>query len=394
MALSDTAIRNAKPGSKPLRLFDGGGLYLEVAPSGGKWWRLKYRHSGKEKRLSLGIYPDVSLKTARARRESARQQLAEGEDPSLLRQAAKEAEQKKTINTVQSVSRAWLAHRSSAWVDRTHKMIGASLENDVFPKLGERAIDSVQPADIRALVQSIEARGAGETAARVFQRLRAIFRYAIAHDLVTTDPTYPLKPAEIFKPRKTAHRAAMNESEVPTFLKKLDAYGGDPMTQAALTLLMMTATRPGELRGARWEEFDERTAGWRIPAQRMKMKTEHSVPLSKQALALLKRIRKLSGTSPWLFPSPFYPDKPLSDGTLNSALARLGYKGIATAHSFRTLFSTCANEAGWNSDVIEKQLSHEERNGVRAAYNRAQWLDERAKLMRWWSDRLDALRRS
>jgi hypothetical protein len=218
MALSDTAIRNAKPGLKPVRLFDGGGLYLEVATSGGKWWRLKYRHGGKEKRLSLGIYPDVSLKSARARRESARQQLTEGEDPSVLRQAAKAAEQKKAINTVQSVSRAWLAHRSSAWVDRTHKMIGASLENDVFPKLGERAIDSVQPADIRALVQSIEARGAGETAARVFQRLRAIFRYAIAHDLVATDPTYLLQPTEIFKPRKTTHRAAMHSAEMPTFL--------------------------------------------------------------------------------------------------------------------------------------------------------------------------------
>jgi integrase len=253
---------------------------------------------------------------------------------------------------------------------------------------------SLLPADIRTLVQSIEARGAGETAARLVQRLRANFRYAIAHDLVATDPTYLLKPAEIFKPRKTAHRAAMNESEVPTFLKKLDAYGGDPMTQAALTLLVITATRPGELRGARWEEFDERVASWRIPAQRMKMKTEHSVPLSKQALAPLKQIRKLSGTSPWLFPSPFYPDKPLSDGALNSALARLGYQGIATAHGFRTLFSRCANEAGWNSDLIEKQLSHEERNGVRAAYTRAQWLDERAKLMQWWPDRLDALRRS
>jgi integrase len=392
MLLTDVAIRTTKPSSKTVRLFDGGGLYLEVAPSGGKWWRLKYRHGGKEKRLSLGTYPDVGLKAARARREAARLQIADGADPSALRQTAKAAEQKRAISTVQSVSRAWLAHRSSAWVARTQNMIGASLENDVFPRLGDRAIDSIQPADIRALVQSIEARGASETATRVFQRLRAIFRYAIAHDLVVIDPTYPLKPAEIFKPRKTTHRAAMSEDDVPVFLTKLNAYGGDPMTQAALTLLMLTATRPGELRGARWEEFNEGAATWRIPAERMKMKAEHVVPLSKQALALLKRIRKISGGSTWLFPSPFYPSKPLSDGTLNSALARLGYKGIATAHGFRTLFSTCANEASWNSDVIEKQLAHEERNGVRAAYNRAQWLDERVKLMQWWADRLEALR--
>jgi integrase len=392
MALSDTAVRNAKPGAKPVRLFDGGGLYVEVAPSGGKWWRLKYRHGGKEKRLSLGTYPDVSLKAARARRESARRQLAEGEDPSALRKAAKATGRTKALDTLESVGRAWLEHRSLAWVARTRTMITASLENDVFPKLGERVIDGVQPGEIRALVQSIEARGAGETATRVFQRLRAIFRYAIAHELVETDPTYPLKPAEIFKPRKTAHRAALSERDVSAFLTKLDAYGGDPTTQAALALLMMTATRPGELRGARWEEFDEHAARWRIPASRMKMKTEHTVPLSKQALALLKQMRKLSGGGPLVFPSPFYPGKPLSDGTLNSALARLGYKGIATAHGFRTLFSTCANEAGWNSDVIEKHLAHEERDEVRGAYNRAQWMTERAKLMQWWADQLDALR--
>jgi len=271
---------------------------------------------------------------------------------------------------------------------------GAKLENDVFPTLGERAVGDVSPGDIRVLFQRIERRGAGETATRVFQRLRAIYRYAIAHELVDTDPTYPLKPAEIFKPRRTKHRVSLSERDVPAFLDKLDNYGGDPSTQAALALPIMTATRPGELRGARWDEFDEHSALWRIPASRMKMKTEHTLPLSKQALALLKRLRKLSGKSPLVFPSPFYPGKPLSDGTLNSALARLGYKGIVTAHGFRTLFSTCANGAGWNSDVIEKQLAHEERDDVRGAYNGLQWLGERVKLMQWWSNRLDELRKA
>jgi integrase len=393
MALTDIAIRKAKPADSPIRLFDGGGLYLEVVPSGGKWWRLKYRHGGKEKRLSLGTFPDTSLKAAREARDKARKQVAAGIDPSSERKAAKEAVRLATLSTLERVGRAWLEHRSKAWTVGTRAMIAASLENDVFPTLGSRPVGDVQPREIRDVVQQIEARGAGETAGRVFQRLRAIYRYAVAHDLAAVDPTYPLKPSEIFKPRKTKHRASLSERDVPGFLHKLDKYEGESATKSALELLMLTATRPGELRGARWDEIDERAALWRIPASRMKMKTEHAVPLSKQALRLLTTMRKMAGDGPMVFPSPFYPGKPLSDGTLNSALARLGYKGIATAHGFRTLFSTCANEAGWNSDVIEKQLAHEERDEVRNAYNRAQWLAERTKLMQWWADRLDKLRK-
>jgi integrase len=254
-------------------------------------------------------------------------------------------------------------------------------------------VEDIQPGDIRKLVQAIEARGAGETAGRVFQRLRAIFRYAVGHELITTDPTYSLKPAEIFKPRKVQHRSALAERDVPTYLHRLANYEGDPTTAAALTLLMLTAVRPGELRGARWDEIDTERALWRIPAERMKMKTEHTVPLSKQALAVLDIMHPLTGNGELVLPSPFYPGKPLSDGTLNSALARMGYKGMATAHGFRTLFSTCANEAGWNSAHIEKQLAHEDRDDVRSAYNRAQWLEERTKMMQWWADRIDQLRK-
>ncbi len=393
MPLSDTTIRAAKPTAKVKRLFDSGGLYLEVAPQGGKWWRLKFRHGGKEKRLSLGTYPDTGLADARKRRDEARQLLASGIDPSAARLAEKAAKRAEALNTLESVARAWLRHRSTAWVARTHGLIRASLENDVFPTLGDKPIAEVQPADIRTLVKSIEARGAGETAGRVFQRLRAIFRYAIAHDLIATDPTYPLKPSEIFKPRKVKHRAALAERDVPQFLQRLAAYEGDPTTAAALSLLMFTAVRPGELRGARWDEIDTDRALWRVPAERMKMKTEHTVPLSQQALAVLEEMRAISGQGTLVLPSPFYPGKPLSDGTLNSALARMGYKGIATAHGFRTLFSTCANEAGWNRDHIEKQLAHEDRDEVRGSYNRAQWLEERTKMMQWWADRIDQLRK-
>ena len=393
IALSDTEIRKIKPAEKRQRLFDGGGMYLEVAPTGGKLWRLKFRFDGKEKLLSLGSYPDTGLKEARKRRGEARQLLAEGTDPTAQRKALRQARKLATLNTVESLARAWLDHRADAWVERTRTIILASLENDVFPVIGERPIADVQPADIRNLVQSIEARGAGETAGRVFQRLRSIFRFAIAHDVIGTDPTYPLKPAEIFKPRKVEHRAALSERDVPTFLHRLAAYEGDPTTTSALRLLMFTAVRPGELRGARWDEIDTERALWRIPAERMKMKAEHTVPLSTQALEVLEAMRPISGHGALVLPSPFYPGKPLSDGTLNSALARMGYKGIATAHGFRTLFSTCANEAGWNRDYIEKQLAHEDRDDVRGAYNRAQWLAEREKMMQWWADRIDALRK-
>ncbi len=393
MALTDTAIRKAKPGERPVRMFDERGLYLEVAPNGGKWWRFKFRFDGKEKLLSMGTFPDTSLKKARERRDAAREQLAEGIDPSEARKASKAAKRAEALSTLEAVARAWLAHRADAWAEQTQKVILASLENDVFPALGARPIAEVQPAEIRELVKSIEARGASETAGRVFQRLRSIFRYAIAHDLSGTDPTYPLKPAEIFKPRKVAHRAALSERDVRAFLQRLKGYEGDPTTAAALSLLMLTAVRPGELRGARWDEIDMERALWRVPAERMKMKTEHTVPLAAQALGVLHGMKALSGEDALVFPSPFYPGKPLSDGTLNSALARMGYKGIATAHGFRTLFSTCANEAGWNRDHIEKQLAHEDRDDVRGAYNRAQWLSERAKMMQWWADRIDGLRK-
>jgi len=393
MPLSDIEVRKAKSTEKRQRLFDGGGLYLEVTPAGGRLWRLKYRFDGKEKLLSLGTYPEVSLKEARKRRDDGRQQIAEGSDPGVQRKAVKQARKLAALNTVEATARAWLEHRGSAWVERTRTIALASLENDVFPVIGDRPINDIQPADIRKLVQGIEARGAGETAGRVFQRLKAIFRYAITHDLIGTDPTYPLKPAEIFKPRKVQHRAALSERDMPIFLQRLAAYEGDPTTSAALTLLMLTALRPGELRGARWDELDIDRALWRVPAARMKMKTEHTVPLSKQAIDVVESMRSISGRGALVLPSPFYPGKPLSDGTLNSALARMGYKGLATAHGFRTLFSTCANEAGWNSDHIEKQLAHEERDDVRGAYNRAQWIEERTKMMQWWADRIDQLRK-
>lgn len=394
MPLTDVAIRRVKAGPKPQRLFDGKGLYLEVAPAGGKWWRLKYRHAGKEKRLSLGVYPEVGLAEARRRCGEARALLEQGVDPAANRKAEKTAQQLAALNTLETVARAWLALRAEKWTPGTLAAITASLSNHVFPRLGSRPLADITPGEIRDTVKAIDAAGARETAGRVFQRLQSIYRYAVQHDLCATDATYSLRPAEILSRLQVQHRAALSERAAPEFLQRLAAYDGDPNTRNALEFLLLTATRPGETRGARWDEVDEEKALWRIPAQRMKMKTEHLVPLSQQALAVLKRARELAGASELVFPSPYYPGKPLSDGTLNSALARLGYKGIATAHGFRTLFSTCANEAGWNADAIERQLAHEERDEVRGAYNRALLLPERTKLMTWWGSKVDALRKS
>jgi len=392
MPLTDTLLRSLKPQERPKRIFDGDGLYIELRPNGGKWWRFKYRFEGKEKLLSFGTYPEVPLALARARRLEARKLVAAGTDPSAVRKQAKNAKQRAASSTLEAVSRAWLARRGPGWQAGTREAIAASLENHVFPSLGHRAIADIPARDIRVVVQAIDELGAGETAGRVFQRLRSIYRYALSEELVETDPTQALKPSEIFRPRSVSHRLALAAADMPAFFGKLDAYEGDPSTKAALELLILTAVRPGELRGARWDEIDEGRALWRIPATRMKMATEHIVPLSTQALAVLSGMKELSGSQELVFPSPFYPGKPLSDGTLNSALVRLGYKGVATAHGFRTLFSTCANEAEWNSDVIEKQLSHEERDDVRGAYNRAQWLPERVELLQWWADHLQSMR--
>jgi integrase len=392
MLLKEAKLRNAKADAKPRRLFDGEGLYIEVRPNGGKWWRFKYRFDGKEKLISFGTYPDVSLTEARDKRADARSLVAKGVDPSAARKSENHARRQQAQNTLECVVRDWLSHRAAGWADATRDTVEASLANHVLPSLGSRPIAAITTRDIKQVVQAIDKAGAGETAGRVFQRLRSIFRHALSEELVAADPTYPLKPAEMFKPRAVKHRLAMTQAGMPQFLQRLAGYEGDPSTAAALELLILTATRPGEVRGARWDEFDEQRATWRIPAARMKMATEHIVPLSQQALAVLARMRPVSGGSEFVFPSPYYPGASISDGTLNSALARMGYKGVATAHGFRTLFSTCANEHGWKGDLIEKQLAHEERDEVRGAYNRAQYLAERAELMQWWGAEVAALR--
>ena len=391
MKLSDAKIRTL---TTPGRHFDGAGLYLEISPAGGRYWRLKYRHSGKEKRLAFGVYPEVGLKAARELTTAARQTLHSGRDPGEQRKAEKIKVEFEAANTLQTAAAAWLEHQSSRWGAETMGRIQASLKADVFPGLGAKPLAAILPRDIMAVIQKIEARGAGDQAGRVLQRVKALYRWALVHGRIDSNPMVDLMAADILKPRQVQHRAAMPEAELPAFLAQLDTYVGDFRTVQALRLLMLTATRPGETRGALWPEFDLNAAVWTIPAERMKMRQEHRVPLSRQALNVLRAMRPVSGDEPsgLVFPSPSYRSKPLSENTFNSALARMGYKGSATAHGFRALFSTVANESGKNPDVIERQLAHRESNKVRAAYHRSTYLADRAKLMQWWADYLDGCR--
>lgn len=384
--LSDVKLRNlAEPGKH----FDGGGLYLEVTPAGGRYWRLKYRFAGKEKRLAFGVYPEVSLKVARERRADARAILERGDDPAAAKRDAKAQAEREAVNTFRSVAAAWLDHQSGKWATDTREAIRTSLETHAFPKLADLPLVSIRPRDVAGVVRAIEAGGASETAGRVLQRIRAVFRYAVVHELIDSNPMLDLRPSELLKPRQVRHRAAMTDKDLPKFLADLAAFEGDATTKAALRLLMLTALRPGELRGLRWAEVDTDEGEIRIPGERMKMKAPHIVPLSRQAVEVIEAMRRLSGHRDLVFPSPYYPGQMLSENTLNSALAAMGYKGKHSAHGFRALFSTVANECGHDADVIERQLAHKERNEVRAAYHRAEYLPERAKLMQWWADRLD-----
>ena len=345
MPLTDAQLRNL---TEPGKHFDGGGLYFDLTNSGGRYWRLKYRAGGKEKLLALGVYPAVSLKAARTKAEEARKTIKAGGDPAELRKAQKTKIVHETINTLEAVSRDWLTHQAARWAHITLTRIRASLEADIFPTLGARPIASIKPGEIMAAVKKVEARGAADQADRVLKRVKAVYRWAVTHERIELNPMVDLVPGEIFKPRHVTHRAAMADSNLPDFLAKLENYRGDPHTLYALRLLMLTATRPGETRGARWVEFDLDAALWIIPPERMKMKIEHRVPLSRQAVEVLRTMQTLSGGRDLVFPSPFYPSKSLSENTFNSALARMGFKGTATAHGFRALFSTVANECNWN----------------------------------------------
>lgn len=387
-----TAI-SARNLSRPGKHFDGHGLYLEITRAGGRYWRLKYRYAGKEKRLALGVYPDVSLKEARQRGDAAREQLQQGLDPLAERKAAKLQARHDAAHTLEDVARQWMGHQRGRWTAETARAIERSFELHVFPKLGSRPLAHILPREVQQVVRAVESTGARDMAGRVLQRIKSVYRWAVVNAIVDTNPMVDLVPGEILQPHRAQHRRALTSAQLPDFLQDLDRYDGEPITRLALCFLLLTATRPGEARAARWAEIDAKARMWTIPAERMKMRQSHQVPLSRQALHLLEQLRPLSGHRPLVFPSPHYPSKPLSENTFMGAIRRMGWGARTTAHGFRATFSTIANEAEWDHDVIERQLAHEERNKVRAAYHRSAYTRQRRKLLQWWADYLDQARK-
>ena len=397
MALTDVKIKNAKPNVKPdgtttsksYRMTDGKGLYLEVAPSGGKWWRLKYRFGGKEKRLSLGVYPDVSLKVARIKRDDLRKLVADGIDPSHTRKAEKQSTGDQ--NSFETVAREWHSKFSANWSESHSSRTIIRLEQNVFPWLGNKNINDITAPELLTALRRVENRGALETAHRVNQICGQVFRYGIATGRAERDPAADLKGA--LPPTKVKHHASITEPvKVGALMRAIQDFTGTIITATALKLSPLVFVRPGELRQAEWSEIDLDNAEWRIPPEKMKMRVVHIVPLSSQAIEVLKQIQPLTGRDKYVFPSNRTITRPMSDNTVNAALRRMGYtKDEMTAHGFRSMASTILNEQGWNRDAIERQLAHSEKDGVRAAYNYAQHMPERKKMMQAWADYLDGL---
>jgi integrase len=386
--LTEARIRAAKPQQKPYKLRDSRGLYLLVTPPGGRLWRLRYRLAGRESMVGLGAYPDIPLATARERRDAARKLVASGVNPA----AVKRAERSQRANTFEAIALEWLGKRQYAQV--TVEKAEWTFRDLLFPFIGSRPVAQITAPEILEVLRRIEARGKHETAHRTKQRISQVLRYAIATGRAERDPTADLRGA-LAPLVVTNHAAVTDPGRVGELLRAIDGYIGQPTTHAALRLAPYVFVRPGELRAAEWREFtlDGKDPEWRIPGERMKMGELHVVPLATQAVAILRALEPHTGRGRYVFPSLRSGSRPISDNTLNAALRRLGYSTTdMTAHGFRSMASTLLNEQGWHPDLIELQLAHAERNKVRGAYNKAQRLAERRKMMKAWADYLDGLK--
>lgn len=393
MPLSDTSIRAAKPKEKTYLMTDGEGMYLEVTPSGGKWWRFKYRFDGKQKRISLGTYPDTGLKEAREKRQEARRQLAAGIDPGESRKAQKAAGAEDSPNSFEVIAREWYGRQASSWVPSHAEKIISRLERDLFPWLGKREIATITAPDLLAALRRIEERGAVETAHRALQNCGQIFRYAIATGRADRDPCPALRGA--LAPVKQTHYPAVTDpKKIGALLRAMDSYEGTLVTKCALRLAPLVFVRPGELRAAEWSEIDLERAEWTIPASRMKMGLAHLVPLSTQAAAILEEVRTLTGDGRFVFPSARTKDRPMSDNAVLAALRRMGIpKEEMTGHGFRAMARTVLDEVlHFRPDYIEHQLAHSVRDPNGRAYNRTAHILERRQMMQAWADYLDTLK--
>ncbi|MDD3288851.1 MAG: tyrosine-type recombinase/integrase [Alphaproteobacteria bacterium] len=392
MPLTDKACKNAKGSAKLYRLFDSHGLYLEVTPAGGRYWRWKYRYFGKERRFAFGVYPEVSLAEVRDKLYHARKLLSEGVDPAQRKKDLKRTAILNMATTFELVAREWYDTMKGTWGERHALNIMRRFEMDIFPEIGARPIKDIVASEVLEMIRKIEKRGALELARRATQMCGQVFRYAIITDRAESDPSSALKGA--LKPIKKGHFAAFDVTELPKFLYALNLNNARlyPATINAVKFLMLTFVRTSELVGATWNEFDLENAEWSIPAERMKMRRPHIVPLSKQALAILKAQKETHVYGDWVFPNQVSPRKHMSNCTILGAIKRLGYKGEMTGHGFRALaMSTIKEKLGYRHEVIDRQLAHAPRNRVDAAYDRAMFLDDRRIMMQEWADYLDKL---
>jgi integrase len=387
MPLTDIVVRNAKPKDKPQKLTDGDGMFLYVHPNGGKYWRLQYRFAGKQKVLALGVYPEVTLAGARERRMEARKVLAAGNDPGDVKKEAKRLMVLNSENTFEAIAREWHEQRRHEWKPHYAADMLNRIETHIIPKLGKRPIADLTSTEILAAMRIIEATGALDLAQRMMQTCGMVIRYAIATGRAERNPVADLRGALKAPVRK--NHTYLKAEELPEYLKKLDNFDGTLQTKLALKLLLLTFVRTTELRAAEWQEIDFDKAEWRIPASRMKMKETHIVPLARQTIELLRELQQLTGNRQHVFPNHHRPVTFMSENAMLYALYRMGYHSKATGHGFRATASTILNEHGFMPDVIERQLAHSERNSIRAAYNHAQYLPERRKMMQWWADYLD-----
>lgn len=390
MPLNAMQIANAKPKPKPYKLSDGDGLALQVNPNGSKWWRFRYFIQGKEKMLSFGTYPEVSLADARDRRWEARKLVENGTDPSAAKKEAKRLTVQQAVNTFRAVAEEWHAKHLHTWSAEHGPKLLRRLEKHVFPDLGSRPINEIKPFELLTTLQKIEQRDTTEILRRVAQTCVKVFRYGIVTGRCEINPAAHLQGA--FKPHKAKHYPTLQAKELPTFMRKLEEVETSEQNRLALKLLMFTFVRTGEMRKAKWEDIHLDRALWVLPAANMKMRLEHHVPLSKKSIEILTRLKELAGNNPFglLLPSQNRQENPMMcENTINNLIAKMGYKGQLVGHGFRALASTTLNEVGkFKPDVIERQLAHREANQVRAAYNRAEYWEERVEMMQWWADYL------
>ena len=386
MPLNDRQIKHSKPKDKPYKLTDGNGLYLHITPAGGKLWKLDYAIDGKRKTLSIGKYPHLSLVEAREAAENARKMKAQGIDPSQAKQQAKQERKAALLNTFEHIARDWHQNNISRWKPNHAQRIMRYLEQDVFPHIGSSPIQEIRVAHIKQVLDAITARGVAETAEKIRQWINKIFNYALMLERVDGNPASALMG--YIQPKTTEHMPALPREELTEFYRRLLQVDAEPQNRLCLMLLVLCFARNTEIRGGEWKEINWQAKTWTIPASRMKRPREHLIPLSDWAMELLQELHQLTGKGRFMFPNRNTISGYISENTLGNILNRIGYKGIATPHGFRSLASSILNEQGFNPDAIERQLAHVEENKIRAAYNRAEYLAERTEMMQWYSDYL------